>query len=62
MDKLKAGQTLTVNVDGINYTGKIKTLGMEPVKIKEEWVYPVDVVFPSNETLRAGAPAQLKMP
>lgn len=62
MDKLTAGQTLTVSVAGTDYTGKIKTLGMEPIKINEQWVYPVDVVFPSKEPLRAGTPAQLKLP
>lgn len=62
MDKLKTGQVLTVSVAGINYTGKIKTLGLEPIKINEEWVYPVDVVFPTKEPLRAGAPAQLSLP
>jgi RND family efflux transporter MFP subunit len=62
MDKLKTGQTLTVSVAGVNHTGKIKTLGLEPIKIKEEWFYPVDVVFPTKEPLRAGAPAQLTLP
>lgn len=62
MDKLKTGQTVTVTVAGISHTGKIKTLGLEPIKIKEESVYPVDVVFPSNESLRAGAPALVKLP
>jgi RND family efflux transporter MFP subunit len=62
MDKLTTGQTLTVSVSGINYTGKIKMLGLEPIKIKEEWVYPVDVVFPSKEPLRAGAAALVKLP
>jgi RND family efflux transporter MFP subunit len=62
MDQLKTGQTLTVSVAGINHAGKIKTLGLEPIKIKEEWFYPVDVVFPTKEPLRAGAPAQLTLP
>ena len=62
MDKLKTGQAVTVSVAGINYTGKIKTLGLEPIKIKDEWVYPVDAVFPSKEPLRAGAPALVKLP
>lgn len=62
MDKLTTGQTVTVSVVGTNYTGKIKTLGLEPIKIKEEWAYPVDVVFPSKEPLRAGAPALVKLP
>jgi RND family efflux transporter MFP subunit len=62
MDQLKTGQTLTVSIAGINYTGKIKTLGLEPIKINEGWVYPVDVLFPIKEPLRAGAPAQLTLP
>jgi multidrug resistance efflux pump len=62
MDKLKTGQTLTVSVAGINYNGKIKTLGLEPIKINEESVYPVDVIFSSKETLRAGSPALVKLP
>lgn len=62
IDKLKTGQTVTVSVAGINYTGKIKTLGLEPIKIKEESIYPVDVVFPNKEPLRAGTPALVKLP
>jgi RND family efflux transporter MFP subunit len=62
IDKLKTGQTVTVSIAGISYTGKIKTLGLEPIKIKKEWVYPVDVVFPSKEPLRAGTPALVKLP
>lgn len=62
MDKLKTGQTVAVSVAGTDYTGEIKTLGLEPIKIKEEWVYPVDVVFPSSETFRAGTPALVKLP
>jgi RND family efflux transporter MFP subunit len=62
MDKLTTGQKVTVSIAGTNYPGKIKTLGLEPIKIKEEWVYPVDVVFPSKEPLRAGSPALVKLP
>ena len=62
IDNLKAGQTVTVSVAAINHTGKIKTLGLEPIKIKEESVYPVDVVFPSKQPLRAGSPALVKLP
>lgn len=60
--KLKSGQTVTVTAAGRNHTGKIKMLGLEPIKIKEESVYPVDVIFPSKESLRAGAPALVKLP
>jgi RND family efflux transporter MFP subunit len=55
MDNLKTGQT-------VSYTGKIKTLGLEPIKINEVSVYPVDVVFPSKQPLRAGAPALVQLP
>jgi len=62
MDNLKTGQALTVNIAGINYAGKIKTLGLEAIKINEESVYPVDVVFANKEPLRAGSPALVKLP
>ena len=62
IDNLKSGQTVTVRVAGIGYPGKIKTLGLEPSILKDESVYPVDVVFPSKETLRAGAPALVILP
>lgn len=62
LGKLKTGQMLAVNVEGKSYNGKIKTLGLEPIKTNEEWVYPVEVVFPSRETLRAESPALVKMP
>jgi len=62
IDKLTTGQAVTVSLAGTNYTGKIRTLGLEPIRIKEEWVYPVDVLFASNDPLRAGAPALVKLP
>jgi RND family efflux transporter MFP subunit len=62
IDKLKTGQTVTVNVAGTNYTGKIKTLGMEPVQTKEGAVYPVDVLFQNKQPMRAGSPALVKLP
>lgn len=62
MDKLKTGQKVEINIAGARYAGSIKTLGLEPVKIKEEWVYPLDVIFSSSETLRAGASASVKLP
>ena len=49
-------------VAGLNHAGKIKTRGLEPVKSTEGWAYPVEVVFPSREPLRAGTPAQLTLP
>lgn len=62
MDKLKTGQAVSVIVGGVSYSGKIRTLGLEPVKMKEELLYPVDVAFGGREPLRAGAPALVKLP
>lgn len=60
IDALKAGQAVTVAVGQKTYNGKIKTLGLEPVGDKNE--YPVDVVFPVQEVLRAGTPATVRIP
>jgi RND family efflux transporter MFP subunit len=62
IDKLKIGQTVSVRAAGISYTGKIKTLGLEPSIAKDESVYPVDVIFPSKEPLRAGTQALVILP
>ena len=62
IDNLKTGQTVTVSVAGTSYTGKIKTLGLEPIQTKEGAVYPVDVVFTIKQPLRAGLPALVKLP
>jgi len=62
MSELKPGQTVTIVVDGKSYAGKIKSLGMEPVTIKDERAYPVDVIFAGKESFRAGTPALVKLP
>ncbi|MEO8333103.1 MAG: efflux RND transporter periplasmic adaptor subunit [Gallionella sp.] len=62
MDNLKTGQTVTVMVAGKKHTGRIKSLGLEPIKINEGSVYPVDVVFPSKESFRAGTTALVELP
>jgi RND family efflux transporter MFP subunit len=62
IDNLKSGQTVSVTVAGTSYTGRIKTLGLEPVQTKAGSVYPVDVIFTNKQTLRAGAPAMVKLP
>ncbi len=61
IDRLKPGQSVTVSVAGKDYAGRVKTLGLEPVTEKNEVTYPVDVVFPVREQLRAGTPATLKL-
>ena len=64
IEKLKVGQALAVAVavGGKNYAGKIKSLGLEPVKIKDEATYQVDVAFSSKEQLRAGTAAMVTLP
>ena len=62
IDNLKPGQSVTVVIDGTNYPGMIKTLGLEPIETKEGSVYPVDVLFPVKQPLRAGSPALVKLP
>ncbi len=60
IQSLKIGQQITVEANGKPYAGKIKSLGLEPSK--NDATYPVDVVFATNEVLRAGTPATLKLP
>lgn len=60
IDKLKSGQAVSVEVGQKSYSGKVKALGLEPVGDKGEYV--VEVVFPVQETLRAGTPAVIKLP
>jgi RND family efflux transporter MFP subunit len=62
LDKLKAGQTLNVTAGGKSYNGRISLLGLEPVKLKEESVYPVEVLFAPAEQLRAGSAASVRLP
>lgn len=62
IDKLKVGQAATVVVGGQSYAGKIRSLGLEPVRDKDKAVYQADVVFSSREQLRAGGAAVVKLP
>lgn len=62
LERLKPGQAVTVEVGRQNYSGKIKSLGLEPVSAKDGVVYQVDVAFPVSGVLRAGAPAIVKLP
>ena len=61
VEKMKAGEEVTVQVGQQNYTGKVQTLGLEPVGEKEEAGYVLDVLFPVKGVLRAGTPAVLKL-
>lgn len=62
IEKLKIGQAVTVASGGQSYSGKIKTLGLEPSKREGEASYLADVVFTSKEQLRAGVAATVKLP
>lgn len=62
IETLKVGQLVTVVVAGQNYDGKIRALGLEPVRLKEEAGYQVDVSFASKAQLRAGIAAVVKLP
>lgn len=59
---LKVGQAVTVVVGNQHYTGKIKALGLEPVRDNSGLNYPVDVLFSPKEQLRVGMAATLKLP
>jgi RND family efflux transporter MFP subunit len=62
IEKLKVGQPLAVTAGGQSFNGKIKSLGLEPVKTGDGSSYQVDVEFPSREQLRAGLAAVVKLP
>lgn len=62
IEKLKVGQSVTVVTGGQSFSGKIKSLGLEPVKLKDVLSYPVDVIFAVKEQMRAGTDAVVKMP
>lgn len=62
IEKLQIGQAVTVVAGGQSHAGKVKTLGMEPVKLKDETGYQLDVSFSSREQLRAGVAVVVKLP
>lgn len=62
IEKLKAGQTVSVQVGSESVAGKIKTLAWEPIKIKEEMLYQVDVSLVTGSPVRAGTPALVRLP
>ena len=62
VEKLKVGDALSVQVNQQSYSGKIKTLGLEPVGEKNDTGYLLDVLFAVKDTMRAGTPAVVKLP
>ncbi|HEU0187764.1 MAG TPA: efflux RND transporter periplasmic adaptor subunit [Gallionellaceae bacterium] len=61
LDKLKTGQAVTVTVGDRSYPGRISLLGLEPLRLKDESAYPVEVTFAPAEQLRAGAAASVRL-
>jgi len=62
IDKLKLGQVLAVNVAGASYTGKVKTIAMEPNSTGKDSTYDIDVLFSIGKLLRAGTTVIVKLP
>lgn len=62
IEKLKVGQAVNVSSGGLTYAGKIRSLGLEPVMLKDEASYQLEVSFSSREQLRAGVTAVVKLP
>lgn len=62
LERLKAGQSVAVIVDGKNYDGKIKSVGLEPSKQKDDTSYQVDVLFMSKLQMRSALPATVRLP
>ena len=62
IEKLKVGDTVNVDVNNHSYSGKVKTLGLEPVGEKGELGYPLEVLIAVKDVLRAGTPATIKLP
>lgn len=61
VEKMKAGEEVSVQVGQQTYSAKVQTLGLEPVGEKEDAGYVLDVLFPVKGVLRAGTPAVLKL-
>ncbi|MGC2165580.1 MAG: efflux RND transporter periplasmic adaptor subunit [Gallionella sp.] len=62
LDKFKIGQVVKVTVSKVQYGGKVKTLGLEPLASKDGPVYLADVLFSTKDSLRAGSSAMVTVP
>ncbi len=60
--KLKVGQAVTVVAGGKSYSGTVRALGLEPAMTKDGPTYPADVLFRTDDVLRAGTAATVKLP
>lgn len=60
--QFKPGQAITVEANGQSYQGRISVIGLDPLPVKDEAVYPVDVVFYPKTLMRAGTPVKVRLP
>ena len=62
IEKLKAGDRVSVEVNKQSYSGKVTTVGLDPVGEKGDIGYPLEVLIAVKDVLRAGTPATIKLP
>lgn len=60
--RVRVGQEVSVSVGGQRYSGKVRNAALEPLSGSGDLIYPVEVVFPTHQILRAGTPATLHLP
>jgi len=59
--QLKVGQSAVVRIGDNSHTGKIKSIGLEPME--DEKLYPVSVIFPvEQQHYRVGQAATIELP
>lgn len=56
---IKTGQVATVKINSNSYTGKVKSVGLEPEAGSS--LYKVEVEFETNELIRAGSKASISL-
>lgn len=59
---IRAGADARVSVGGRTYDGRIRRVGLEPVRDSAAIEYPVDVVFAVPAPMPAGLPARVDLP
>ena len=59
LSNVQTGQTAHVSVGGKTYTGKVKSIGLEPEQGGS--LYKVEVEFQSNDLIRAGSKANISL-
>lgn len=64
LNGLQRDRPATVVIAGVDYNGKIKQVGLEPVKIDKQGIYyEIDIVFNTGERiLRAGQQVTIQLP